>query len=139
MGTSDEHHITANNGVIVGADRLTLDCVSNSSQSGVGMITGLDGNTLPTGRTGVWNVIYPYNRPGVVRLHTSSSSFLTAADQGIYTCTIPDNNDNLFTFNFGLYPTGFTGELQPFSSNMTTQHLMMISSLIQQILPPSLT
>ena len=105
-----ERHPIANNGLIVsGSDGLLMDCVSNSSQSGVGMITGLDGNQLPTGTTGVLYVINPYERPGVRRLQSVST--FTAAEQGIYTCSIPDNNDNLFTFNFGLYPSGFTGEL----------------------------
>ena len=114
MGTSEyEHHITANNGVIVGADNhLILECVSNSSQSGVGMITGLDGNTLPIGTTGVWGVSNPFSRPGVLRLETISSSAITAADQGMYTCTIPDSNDNQITINVGLYPSGFMSECQ---------------------------
>ena len=94
-----------------GSDGLLLDCVSNSSQSGVGMIGGLDGNTLSTGSTGVWRVTNPFSRPGVLRLQTTSSSSFTAADQGIYTCTIPDSIDNQIIINVGLYPSGFTGEL----------------------------
>ena len=90
---------------------LVMDCISNSSQSGVGMITGLDGNTLPIGDTGVWRVVNPFSRPGVLRLRTLFSSSFTAADQGIYTCTIPDSNDNQFTIHIGLYPSGFVGEL----------------------------
>ena len=102
-----------NNGLIVSAsDGLRLECISNSSQSWVGMITGLDGNTLPIGNTDVWRVVNPFRRPGVLRLQTISPSSLPAADQGIYTCTIPDNNDNQFTINVGLYPSGFMGELQ---------------------------
>ena len=90
--SESETHPVANNGLIVsGSDGLLLDCVSNSSQSGVGMITGLDGNTLPTGDTGAWRVI---SRPGVLHLQTISQSLFTVADQGIYTCTIPDSNDN---------------------------------------------
>ena len=93
------------------SDGLLLNCVSNSSRSGVGTITGLDGNTLPTGSTGVWKVNYPYNRPGAIRLQTTSSSSLSAADQGIYTCSIPDSHNNQIDINVGLYPSGFTGEL----------------------------
>ena len=93
-------------------DELLLNCASNSSQSGVGMITGLDGNTLPIGDTGVWRVFNPFSRPGVLRLQTRSTSLVTAADQGIYTCTIPDSNDNQFTINVGLYPSGFMSECQ---------------------------
>ena len=107
-----ERHPIPNNGLIVSAsDGLRLECISNSSQSGVGMITGLDGNTLPIGDTGVWRVVNPFVRPGVLRLQTVSTSSITAADQGIYTCTIPDSNDNQFTINVGLYPSGFTGSI----------------------------
>ena len=106
-------HPISNNGLIVSAsDGLLLNCASNSSQSGVGMITGLDGNTLPIGNTGVWRVANPASRPGVLRLQTTSSSSITAADQGIYTCTIPDSDDNQFTINVGLYPSGFMSESQ---------------------------
>ena len=108
-----EPHPIANNGLLLSAsDGLLLDCVSNSNQFGVGMITGLDGNTLPIGITGVWLVVNPFFRPGVLRLRSIYSSQLTAADQGIYTCTIPDSNDNQFIFNVGLYPSGFMGESQ---------------------------
>ena len=103
-----ERRPIANNGLIMSAsDGLLMDCVSNSSQSGVGMITGLDGNPLPTGIIGVWQVINPFVRPGVLRLQTISTSSVTAADRGIYSCTIPDSNDNQFTINVGLYPSGF--------------------------------
>ena len=111
--SESERRPVANNGLIVSAsDGLLLECISNSSQSGVGMITGLDGTTLPIGTTGVWSIVNPFSRPGVFRLQTISSSTITAADQGIYTCTIPDSNDNQFTINVGLYPIGFMGESQ---------------------------
>ena len=111
--SSTDRRPIPNNGLIVsGSDGLLMVCASNSSQSGVGMITGLDGNSLSIGTTGVWRVVNPFRRPGVLRLQTISSSSITAADQGIYTCTIPDNNDNQFTINVGLYPSGFMGECQ---------------------------
>ena len=105
-------HSIANNGLIVSAsDGLQLNCNSNSSQSGVGMITVLDGTTIliSTGTTGVWRVFNPLQRPGVLRLQNISD--FTAADQGIYTCTIPDSNDNQISINVGLYPIGFMSEL----------------------------
>ena len=100
----------ANNSLIVSASNgLRLLCVSNSSQSGVGMITGLDGNTLPIG-TGDLRILR-LSRPGSLRIQTRFTSSLPAADQGIYTCTIPDSNDNQISINVGLYPHGFMGEL----------------------------
>ena len=62
-------------------DLRFLDCVSNSSQSGVGRITGLDGNVLPFGDNGFWRIFNALRRPGFIRLRIISS--ITAADQGV--------------------------------------------------------
>ena len=107
-------HPIANNSLIVSASNgLRLLCVSNSS-TGVGAITANSGSKLITGAAGIWNVAYPSNRPGVLRLHNRIVStvpmLLTASDQGIYTCAIPDDNRNDFIFNVGLYPYGFNGK-----------------------------
>ena len=98
----------ANNGLIIARsdDRLRLFCVSNSSQSGEGMITGRDGNTL-TSSNSDWFVNRGGNIPGFIRATTST---FTASDQGIYTCTINDDNGNVMIFNVGLYLTAFSGE-----------------------------
>ena len=102
----------ANNGLIVSAsDGLRLDCVSNSSQSGVGMVTTPDGAILSIGyNAGIFRLANPSSRPGVLRLQTRFGSSMTASDQGIYTCTIPDSNGKTFVFNVGLYPNGFNGK-----------------------------
>ena len=105
-----------NNGLIISAnDGLVFDCVSNSSQSGVGTITAPD-NVDPSGHV----VIYAFNRPGLVRLRTQTSLTtdlknltllpFAVSDQGIYTCTIPDSNGYNISLNVGLYPPGFNGE-----------------------------
>ena len=76
------------------------------------MITGRDGNPLTLGVTGVWRLTNPFNRPGVLRLLThNTQSPITAADQGIYTCTLPDSNGDQVVFNIGLYPRAFDGKL----------------------------
>ena len=94
-----------NNGLIISAnDRLLFDCVSNSSQSGVGTITPPDGVDLSV------LIIHPFNRPGVIRFRTRELP-LQHSDQGIYTCTIPDSNGRNISLNVGLYPPGFNGEL----------------------------
>ena len=108
-------HPIANNGLIVSATNgLRLFCVSNSSQSGVGTITLLNGVTLDTGANGIWYVAYPNNRPGFLRLQTRILSggpmLLTPSDQGIYTCTIPDDDGNDIILNVGLYPIDFSGK-----------------------------
>ena len=80
-------------------------CVSNSSQPDVGVITGLDGNTLTSGSG--WDVNHGDNLPGFIR---ATKRLMTAADQGIYTCNISDTKGNVLVFNVGLYPTAFSGE-----------------------------
>ena len=97
----------ANNGLIIARsdDDIRLVCVSNSSQPNVGMITGRDGNTLTSGNG--WFVNRGGNIPGYIR---ATNNDFTANDQGIYTCTINDDNGNVMVFNVGLYPTGFSGE-----------------------------
>ena len=107
----------ANNGLIIaldsGSESLRFECVSNSSQSGVGEITGRDGTALTHGAAlaggGTWRVINPFSRPGVLRVQ--AIGVLTAGDQGMYTCTIPDDSGNSIAINVGLYPSGFSGEL----------------------------
>ena len=93
-----------NNGLISANYGLLFDCVSNSSQSGVGTITAPDGVDLSV------LIIHPYNRPGVIRFRTLGLP-LQDPDQGIYTCTIPDSNGYNISLNVGLYPPGFNGEL----------------------------
>ena len=97
-----------------GDDGLRLYCVSNSSQSGVGTITASNVDTLNTGDTGIWRVAYPGNRPGFLRLQTRGTPtqpmLLTISTQGIYTCTIPDDEENDIILNVGLYRNGFSGK-----------------------------
>ena len=108
-------HPIANNGLIVsGSDGLRLYCVSNSSQPRMGTITLLNGVTLNTAASnGIWNVAYPGNRPGFLRLQTRTqptTMLLTISTQGIYTCTIPDDEGNDIILNVGLYPNGFNSK-----------------------------
>ena len=75
------------------------------------MITTHDG-AMPNinSNSGIWRLANPSSRPGVLRLQTRVGMSMTASDQGIYTCTIPDSNDNTFIFNVGLYPNDFSGK-----------------------------
>ena len=105
-------HPIANNGLILSAGNgMSVNFISNSSQLGVGVITLPDGRTRSNdGSTiGGWRVHVPFSRTGVLRIETSSP--LTFTSQGIYTATIPNSKNNMFTFNIGLYPNGFNGEL----------------------------
>ena len=129
----------ANNGLIVsGDDGLRLYCVSNSSQSGVGTITTSNGDMFNIGSNGIWNVAYPGNRPGFLRLQTRTqptTMLLTASDQGIYTCTIPDDEGNDIILNVGLYPNDFNGKYNLYTPDIS----LTLSFLLLQCLPPSWT
>ena len=106
-----ESHPIANNSVIVsGSGGLRVQCISNSSQAGVGSITILNGSTLSYGLTDILKVGSPHNYPGFVRIANYYGSIITSEQQGVYSCTILDSNGNEFVFNFGLYPNGFTGK-----------------------------
>ena len=123
----------ANNGLIVSADNgLILECVSSQAEEGV--ITGHDGNTIPLGGNGVWRLTNPFGRPGVLRLLTNTQPLLTAVDQGIYTCTVPDRNGGQVVINVGLYPSGFNCELYTLCVSV-----VLSSSLLPQPLPSSRT
>ena len=99
------HRPIANNGLIVSSSNHEQRLYFVSSLSALGVITGLDGNTLSS--SGIWTVDNPVDRPGVLQLRTRS---LTVTDQGIYTCTLPDSDGNQIIINVGLYLTGFTSE-----------------------------
>ena len=131
----DDHPI-ANNGLILSAsDRISVNFISNSSQVGVGVVTLLDQRTRSSGGyIDVWRVHAPYDHPGLLRFETFSP--LPSTRQGIYTATIPDSNNNMFTFNVGLYPNGFDGELLLPNHLHTFHYLLYLSLSLQQWLPP---
>ena len=99
-----------NNGVIVsGSSGLRLECVSNSSQNGLGTVTTPSGAILtPPTTTPTWTVSGPATTPGLLAIETFSP--ISPSQQGIYTCIIPDSNGNDIILNIGIYPHGFNGE-----------------------------
>ena len=83
--------------------------MSNSNKAGVGIFTTPNDVNITTMDTGVWNLTYPFSRPGVLRVQDETGQ-LTALDQGICTCTISDVNGKKISLNVGVYPSGFNGE-----------------------------
>ena len=100
----------ANNGMIIsGREGLGLECVSNSSQSGLGTVTTPAGHTLSPGdTTHSWSLSPPPHTPGLLSLVTSAP--ITPSQEGIYTCSLPDSNGDDIELNVGIYPSGFYGE-----------------------------
>ena len=105
-----DHRPIANNGIIVSStEGIRLECVS--SQPRLGVIIGLDGSALPLNEyTGPWVLTNPHHRPGVLWFQNLHHSSITTAEQGVYTCLIPDSNGTAITINVGLYPYDYNGE-----------------------------
>ena len=76
----------------------------------VGEFIGLDETALPETTNGdPFDVLVsPNNIHGLVNIETDS---LTSDDQGVYTCRIPDeSNDIPVDVNIGIYLNGFNSE-----------------------------
>ena len=107
----------SNNGIIINS-LPRLECVSNSSLSGqeLGTITTPDGVILHPGEQhgDFLRLHNPFRIPGALRfepidLHHMNLP-LSSSDQGIYTCSIPDSNGRIYSFNVGFYTMDFNGE-----------------------------
>ena len=90
---------------------LKLRCHSGSILQDVGEFIGLDGIAITPLSSDAFNVsVSPNNNPSQVSIDTES---LTSADQGIYTCHIPDERNNVnnsVNINVGIYLSGFNSE-----------------------------
>ena len=60
--------------------------------------------------TPVYVCTFGTNWPGVLWIWPYNYDLLTPADQGVYTCRMPDVTGNVLDLNFGFYPPGFNGE-----------------------------
>lgn len=96
-----------------------MECVSNSSRTGrelLGTCITPGGVVLhPGDKHGDLELRNSFTIPGFLRFETSPVNYthglpLQTSDQGIYTCSIPDNNGVIFSFNVGFYTEDFNGE-----------------------------
>ena len=99
--------------------RLSLQCVTNSTRSDdsnavpVGDVIATDSSLLTAGTTynnqievAIGSVAHGY----LSIFNLASSAYIDTSSQGVYTCRVYDDNDNLLLFNIGIYPTGFNSE-----------------------------
>ena len=106
--------VLPNNGIVIsrtGGTRIQFQCRSGSLDTGVGQLVDLDGNTFNTGQnSGVFSVASIGNpvQPGSIRIQTVTS--LTADDEGVYSCHIPDETGTDVDVNIGLYRNGFNSK-----------------------------
>ena len=107
--------VLPNNGLVIArtsGTSISFQCRSGSTMTGVGQLVVLDGNTFNTGQsTGVFSVASIGNpvQPGSIQIHNRANNepALTTADEGVYTCRIPDETGGDVDVNIGVYRNGF--------------------------------
>ena len=125
MNTGDDSVPTGvlpNNGIVIAQDvtskdRIRFQCRSESTMTGVGQLVDLDGNSFTIEQTSGGFIVQKTGsgsgHPGSVqfRNRVSTEPDLTADDEGVYSCRIPDENGNDVDVNIGVYRNGFNSEL----------------------------
>ena len=117
-GDGASNVVLPNNGIVIarnvgGGDRFIFQCRSGSTGTDVGDIIGLDGNVLlidssEAGMTiGGLNIRRSSPATVVIRNRVGTEPDLTAADEGVYTCRIPDETGSDVDVNIGIYRNGF--------------------------------
>ena len=89
-----------------------LLCLSGSKEANVGLWIAPDGTDITTTSDDPFNVTIggSYN-PGSVNIQTPSTNpSLSSADEGVYTCSIPDESRNVNYLHIGIYLSGFTSK-----------------------------
>ena len=110
--------VLSNNGLVIATNwyyHFNFQCRSGSTGTGVGQLVDLDGNTFDIGQNmGVFSVLSIGNQPGSLRFLNRDGTHpaLTAADEGVYSCRIPDETGNVVDVNIGVYRNGFNSELR---------------------------
>ena len=103
-----------NNGLVVSADtesgyRIRFFCRSDSLTFNVGELIGPDGNAFSG------NDYLAFETPGnggELRIENvvGSEEPLPASEQGVYTCRIPLQSEEIVVINIGVYSIGFNCE-----------------------------
>ena len=110
--------ILPNNGIAIArgatrGNRISFQCRSGSTNSGVGDIIGLDEAALPFDLSGAGvtlNVRQLSPATVLVRNRVNNEDDLTADDNGVYTCRIPDESGAMVNVNIGVYANGFNSK-----------------------------
>ena len=91
----------------------TIFCHSTSQQPNIGRWISQAGNDITFTSSDAFRVDF---QSGGVRSYTTlqlhqGSALTESADQGIYSCLIPDENGTEQTLHIGLYPYNYSGKL----------------------------
>ena len=103
--------VLPNNGIVITQPngKFLIQCRSGSLDTGVGQLVDLDGNTFNIGQTfGAFRVGTFGTQPGTVTLQNNGAP--TTADNGVYSCRIPDESRAMVDVNIGVYRNGFNSE-----------------------------
>ena len=106
-----------NNGLVISTNptsgrQFFFECRSNSSNVGVGVYIGLDGNPI-VDEDNDFFVFRDTIRGGELSIENAvgSETALSTSEQGVYTCRMPFKGGGEGEFNIGIYPNGFSSEL----------------------------
>ena len=112
--------VLPNNGIVIAQDvtsgiRILFHCRSGSLHAGVGQLVELDENSFGIGEnTSVFSVgsfgLDPDLSGSLWFRNLVGSENLTADDEGVYTCCIPDETGSDVDVNIGVYQNGFNSE-----------------------------
>ena len=102
----------SNNGLIV-ANNLgqfsPIQCISSSKTPNEGSWISPSG--FPIYNDDIFDIIVgDENDPGFVQLALKSGRSISFSQQGIYTCTIPDDSGEVVSIHFGLYLPSFASK-----------------------------
>ena len=108
LGTQPNNSLVISNDVTSGR-RFQFICRSDSLVLNVGTLIGLDGSPFSGNN---FLVIETPANGGELRVESTAPSQqpLPAGEQGIYTCQIPLQNEEMVMVSIGIYPIGFNSE-----------------------------
>ena len=89
---------------------MSFRCCSHSRQASIGEMIG---NLFFGNEFLLVEISTDITQPAdvLVRNVVGSQSPITASQQGVYTCRIPDKNGVIMDIHIGIYPAGFNSEL----------------------------
>ena len=89
----------------------TIYCHSASEQSHIGRWISPAGNDITFTSTDAFDVgLHSGSFHSYTTLALSNGFSLLGADQGVYSCQIPDQNGIQNTLHIGIYPHGYAGK-----------------------------
>ena len=93
--------------------RMGFYCCSNSTSGSTGSFIGRNGNTY-SGRFSVQHYSSSHSYAGCMYIYLDGSyysqNYLSASEEGIYTCRMPDSTGRNIELSVGIYRHGYTSK-----------------------------